>query len=580
MCIRDRVSTQSTGEGPIHKSIKMAEETSSSSSKDFPFSNGDIVCLCSWSNKPNVRKTNEGWNLGVTPQGILQHNCGRGKRALWKVVTHPDGKVSFRTAVGDGKKNAAGTDVGWHLGIKEDGTVIPNAGLGPFARFTPIPVTVEAVEQKSSEDMDEDDGPAKPAVAKTKYCFLCQAHEAKPNRAGTKGWHLGVTQKGEIINNAGRGEAGQFEVIGMQSKDVLKEVAVPKIKGLGKSNIDKPFQSFDPTKKYYLQRIPSRKVRAVVSISKKLKNKAHHWVVYAPTPPVELPCQKTLNCSLQLGPAKTAERVQGQVVVTTHPLFFLHIPTEQWPPLQHQGYIEYTIEAELYIRRLKEKGQDSTTDVAEPIALTADEAIVYSRATSLIDFQNAKFQKWLDDNSLHPAPLADGKKEHAIAFAHRVFLFVRNKFKYAYENEMDRRASSIIKAGATDCGGFSILFSAILRPHGIPTRLLFGRWAASKKGTYCQVHVKVEFFVAGVGWIPVDLSSSVLHDKTPLHLKYFGKDPGDFVVFHVEHDIVLDTVYYGRVVELCLQGITFWTSRDGRGDGPVENDYQVTPLNM
>jgi len=75
---------------------------------------------------------------------------------------------------------------------------------------------------------------------------------------------------------------------------------------------------------------------------------------------------------------------------------------------------------------------------------------------------------------LHPAVLADGKKEHALAFAQRAFLFVRNNFKYAYESGkktvmgltlsaefidivMDRRASSIIKAGATDCGGFSIL---------------------------------------------------------------------------------------------------------------------------
>jgi len=56
-------------------------------------------------------------------------------------------------------KNAVGTDVGWHLAIREDGTVIPNAGLGPFARFTPIAITGEAAAKKSDasdvEAMDE-----------------------------------------------------------------------------------------------------------------------------------------------------------------------------------------------------------------------------------------------------------------------------------------------------------------------------------------------------------------------------------------------------------------------------------------
>ena len=35
---------------------------------------------------------------------------------------------------------------------------------------------------------------------------------------------------------------------------------------------------------------------------------------------------------------------------------------------------------------------------------------------------------------------------------------------------------------------------------------------------YFQWHVKAEFFARGVGWIPVDCSSAILHDKTPERL--------------------------------------------------------------
>lgn len=135
----------------------------------FPFENGDTVCLCSFPGKPNLAKDGTGWNLGVNAQTgtqswstnspeklstlsvtsthdvvclfIVLHNCGQGKRARWQVIRHPDGKISFQSKVGDGKKNIAGTD-GWHIGIKEDGTVIGNAGQGPIARFTPVAIQV------------------------------------------------------------------------------------------------------------------------------------------------------------------------------------------------------------------------------------------------------------------------------------------------------------------------------------------------------------------------------------------------------------------------------------------------------
>ena len=43
---------------------------------------------------------------------------------------------------------------------------------------------------------------------------------------------------------------------------------------------------------------------------------------------------------------------------------------------------------------------------------------------------------------------------------------------------------------------------------------------------YFQEHIKAEFYAQGVGWVPVDLSSAVLHDTSDAKLRYFGNDAG------------------------------------------------------
>ena len=114
----------------------------------------------------------------------------------------------------------------------------------------------------------------------------------------------------------------------------------------------------------------------------------------------------------------------------------------------------------------------------------------------------------------------------------------------------------------------------MLRSQGIPARTLAGRWAVSEKPDdkigkleYHQEHVKAEFFAQGVGWVPADLSSAVLHDKTEARLKHFGNDRGDFLTFHFDNDLAVDTVQYGvRTIPLMQKGC-YWV----RGSGSLEN---------
>ncbi len=97
--------------------------------------------------------------------------------------------------------------------------------------------------------------------------------------------------------------------------------------------------------------------------------------------------------------------------------------------------------------------------------------------------------------------------------------------------------------------------------------MIVGRWAQSggkvKGEAYDQEHAKAEFYAQEVGWVPVDISSGVLHDRNPRGLTFFGNDPGDFLVMHVDPDIVCDTLHFGRQTIAWLQRPAYWVTGEG-----------------
>ncbi len=65
--------------------------------------------------------------------------------------------------------------------------------------------------------------------------------------------------------------------------------------------------------------------------------------------------------------------------------------------------------------------------------------------------------------------------------------------------------------------------------------------------------MKAEFFTEGVGWVPADLSSAVLHDRSAERLRYFGDDPGGFVTLRLDTGLAFDTRYLRRRTYTLLQ---------------------------
>lgn len=74
-------------------------------------------------------------------------------------------------------------------------------------------------------------------------------------------------------------------------------------------------------------------------------------------------------------------------------------------------------------------------------------------------------------------------------------------FRYVYP-PAERGAAAMLRDRRGDCGEFSSLFAAWCRCVGIPARIVYGTWAHGRS----SAHAWNEFWLDGVGWVPVDAS--------------------------------------------------------------------------
>ena len=150
-----------------------------------------------------------------------------------------------------------------------------------------------------------------------------------------------------------------------------------------------------------------------------------------------------------------------------------------------------------------------------------------------MDFDDPQLAEWMNKQGLKR-----NANEEAMRFAHRVFLhLVRNgKYKDVLTGYESRRPSAVCKDMTGCCGGLSLLFVAVMRANDVPARALFGRWAIPQSGKNGQYHVVAEFFVEKSGWVPVDVSVTMVHKPKDPNA-YFGNADGQHMAFHVDTDL-------------------------------------------
>jgi hypothetical protein len=197
--------------------------------------------------------------------------------------------------------------------------------------------------------------------------------------------------------------------------------------------------------------------------------------------------------------------------------------------------------------------------------------------TSRVDHDEAAFQKWLDTNKLRRQ-----KKESDVDFALRVFRCLQQTMTYKFPFDHDGKASSTCRAGVGDCGCLSAVFVSALRANDIPARQLVGRLVKSDRPIIDKppygAHARAEFFADGVGWVPVDPAFGV-GDKSPGGLTQFGNDAGDFLVFHLDTNLVVETKQGGKANLAALQGVAGFARGEGNHDKPErKEDWRVKEL--
>lgn len=285
---------------------------------------------------------------------------------------------------------------------------------------------------------------------------------------------------------------------------------------------------------------------------------ASEWLVYASRLP-ELPGQ--IDVRSKLSPGGTPGR---ELSSEGRPILFARVvPKGSLRRKDLKVRVEY--EATLVARKLVKTKPGEVPDPVPPLdAKTRRLALAEGPD---FDFRSRAFQSWLDKHELRR-----GVNEGDVDLARRVFLTIKHELRYLYTDNMDRVASHVCQARKSDCGGMSIVFVSALRANQVPARVLTGRWALSSEidpktgNPFDQQHAKAEFFADGVGWVPVDAASGVVHDRSPEGLRFFGDDPGDFVTFHVDNGLVFDT-YFGRQNVEWLQSPAFWVTGGGSVDG-------------
>ena len=321
---------------------------------------------------------------------------------------------------------------------------------------------------------------------------------------------------------------------------------------------------------YKLEVREARRIEAVQTFDiRTYTMSAAEWVLVVARAP-ELPCQ--IHMSTRLEPAGATSSEQSPL---HRPILTARVPARG--SAREKGLtVHVTYRGTLQSRRLVPLTPDEPAPAVPPLA--ADERRIFAAASRTIDFRSKIFQTWLDENGLRPS---GGERD--IDFARRAFLAVKNGFRYQWPPDHDGKASSVCRAGRGDCASLCVVFVAALRASGVPARALVGHWARSlrpdhRNGEAPETHVKAEFFAEGIGWVPVD-PTAAQNDRSPAGLSFFGNDPGDFLVQHVDYDLLVNTIHFGQQPVRHLQGIARWAFGAGSWDGlDARENWKVRTL--
>ncbi len=199
---------------------------------------------------------------------------------------------------------------------------------------------------------------------------------------------------------------------------------------------------------------------------------------------------------------------------------------------------EYTFEATYDVVRQERRAFDDTSD-AQLHPAARQELARFLRADALVPISGV------------PAKLADEQtqgKTDKLAKARAIYDYVFRTMRYDKSGTGWGRGDALWACDAKrgNCTDFHSLFASMARSEGIPTRFEIGLplptdTNASEIAGY---HCWSDFYVAGKGWIPIDISEAWKHPEKKDY--FFGSHDVNRVEFSVGRDITLSPKQAGE----------------------------------
>jgi tetratricopeptide (TPR) repeat protein len=170
----------------------------------------------------------------------------------------------------------------------------------------------------------------------------------------------------------------------------------------------------------------------------------------------------------------------------------------------------------LYVVPQGTKPFDLTTKVTvQPFSYKKD--LEKAAARPLPEEARACLGPCLSINPRSPAlvkVVADLKTDNPVETARAILTWTRKNIEYKLDrpktlDELDfKSVDEIVERGHAECRGYAMLFVALCRAAGVPARPIWGltRVAPGQDRQFGDIasHNWAEFYVAGVGWVPVD----------------------------------------------------------------------------
>jgi transglutaminase-like putative cysteine protease len=206
-------------------------------------------------------------------------------------------------------------------------------------------------------------------------------------------------------------------------------------------------------------------------------------------------------------------------------------------PHPQSGPAEFTAEYEV-TRKEYSKGDYESLMKASPGSRAAPQDLARFLAPDRLVPIDGRMKELADENTRG--------KQGTVERAHALYDYVFQTVRYDKSGTGWGRGDSLWVCDAKhgNCTDFHSLFISMARAEGIPARFEIGfPVPVGQEGSIPGYHCWAEFFVAGVGWVPVDISEAWKDPKK--HDYFFGTLDANRVQFTVGRDLTLQPKQHG-----------------------------------